>query len=339
MFTRRLLVAALAVSCSVAWVSVTGSTDAHAAPPRTNAQGPHTASEYGDAGMARHKAKDWAGAVAMWSKAYSLDPKPQYLWALARDEHRASMWEAAERHYLAFIALKEVPPELRDKMASLRAKAAQYLVEISKAKAARDEAATPKPAAHKPATPKPTGQKPATPKPAAQKPTRDHASLGALAHSSSQPGHPGHTGLAPGLTSQADVDSGGNTAGWVILGGGVALVAGGVGATVAASAATDDMQKYSAPPTQALVDPYRSKYGDAKDTRSTALTASYVLYGLGAAGAVAGLVMVLTGGSSHAAKPSEGDTADGDTASTLGGASVRPVFLPSGAGVAATLSF
>ena len=52
-----------------------------------------------------YEAGEFSQAAEQYAKAWRLDPRPDYLWALARAEHLAALFAGSAEHYRMFIAL------------------------------------------------------------------------------------------------------------------------------------------------------------------------------------------------------------------------------------------
>ncbi len=86
---------------------------------------------------------------------------------------------------------------------------------------------------------------------------------------------------------------------WVLIGSGAALVGGGVGMTLWARSALDDANRYAQPVAGMTVQQRKKAYDSANTDYKNRIIGSYVLYGVGAAAVVGGIVWAALPASSH----------------------------------------
>lgn len=103
---------------------------------------------------ARYREKDFAGAVALFERAYALQPDPAILFNIGRIHEEANNIDAAIAYYEKFIADETVDVELRDK-ALQRLQTLEKIVEIRKKEEAKENPQPSQPA------PKPVESTPA----------------------------------------------------------------------------------------------------------------------------------------------------------------------------------
>ena len=114
----------------------------------------------------KFKDKDYAGAVALFERAYAVQPEPAILFNIGRIYEQAQNAEAAIGYYEKFIADESV--ELKDREKAVqRLQVLRTIVEIREKEKARQN---PKPAETKPVETKPDpGPSPGGPQPPADK--------------------------------------------------------------------------------------------------------------------------------------------------------------------------
>jgi tetratricopeptide (TPR) repeat protein len=134
-----------------------------AEPPATDANG-ESFESLAEQARARYREKDYAGAVALFERAYALQPDPAILFNIGRIHEQANNVDAAIVYYQKFIADESVDIGLRD-TALQRLETLEKIVEIREKEEARQR---PKP------EPEPTTQpepQPVGPEPGPQPPT------------------------------------------------------------------------------------------------------------------------------------------------------------------------
>lgn len=89
----------------VAFALVAASASVHADPPPT-AKAKAEAKEHVQAGTKLYNVQDYAKAADEYQAAYLLDPKPEYLYALAQTQRLSGDCDKAVRSYEAFIRAK-----------------------------------------------------------------------------------------------------------------------------------------------------------------------------------------------------------------------------------------
>ncbi len=117
----------------------------------------------------KFKEKDYAGAVALFERAYAVQPEPAILFNIGRIYEEAQNAEAAIGYYEKFIADENVEPKDQEK-AVQRLQVLRTIVEIREKEKARTK---PKPVDPKPVTePNPVQPQPVAQQPADQKPAK-----------------------------------------------------------------------------------------------------------------------------------------------------------------------
>jgi len=112
-----------------------------AAQPATDANG-ETFETLAEQARARYREKDFAGAVALFERAYELQPDPAILFNIGRIHEQANNVDAAIAYYHRFIADQSVDIDLRD-TALQRLATLEKIVEIRDKEEAKSR---PKPA-------------------------------------------------------------------------------------------------------------------------------------------------------------------------------------------------
>lgn len=163
-----MLLLAPAAGGATTGAGATGAAGASAAP----AAGAETETFETLVGMAtgKFKEKDYAGAVALFERAYAVQPEPAILFNIGRIYEEAQNAEAAIGYYEKFIADENVEPKDQEK-AVQRLQVLRTIVEIREKEKARSK---PKPADPKPvAEPNPVNpEQPVTQQPNDQKPAK-----------------------------------------------------------------------------------------------------------------------------------------------------------------------
>lgn len=114
-----------------------------------------------DQARGKFKDKDYVGAVALFERAYSLQPEPAILFNIGRIYEEANNIDAAIAYYEKFIADDSVDMGQRDK-ALARLSALEKIVEIRKKEEAKRNPKPPDPVTPPPTDPK-TNQPPVGP--------------------------------------------------------------------------------------------------------------------------------------------------------------------------------
>lgn len=83
--------------------------DADADAPPAPTTDPTTADDWLRVALSRYEAEDWKGAIDAFRRGHELDPRPQFLFAIAQAERRRGDCAAAVRAYDQFLATS--PPE------------------------------------------------------------------------------------------------------------------------------------------------------------------------------------------------------------------------------------
>jgi tetratricopeptide (TPR) repeat protein len=113
--------------------------------------------------------KDFKEAARLFHKAFSLDPKPAFLYNAARSEQRGFMLKEAQRDFQRILDLKDIDPETRKRsmvhLEEVRELGAHMKEETSSPSKGSEAAAKPPLGAAKP---EPTSTKPQDPATAAQ---------------------------------------------------------------------------------------------------------------------------------------------------------------------------
>ena len=99
--------------------------------------------------------------------------------------------------------------------------------------------------------------------------------------------------VLPGEVEGPSPEAASTTVPWLLAGGGVALVAAGVGMNVWGLDAASEARGYLGPGSDMSDDERKRAYDDAGDQASTRTTTAYILYGVGAAALGTGIVMLL----------------------------------------------
>jgi len=95
---------------------------------------------YFDRGAKLYKAGKYNHSAPLFLRAWSVDPKPEYLFNAARAEHRAGMLKAARQHYDQCLNLKGAPKAIRERSRKHIAEVDAALAKAAAADAARKEA-------------------------------------------------------------------------------------------------------------------------------------------------------------------------------------------------------
>lgn len=210
-------------------------------------------------GVAALEGKRFKKAAEAFAKAYSLDPMPHSLWAMCRAEHKAEMLTEAKKHYEEFLAIKTLPEEFAAKMAEYRKDAAGYIVEIELK--LNEEEQKKKLNAERRAIEE---QKKKLEVERAAQVQRERSLRTDLLRKQRE-------------ENKDDAD----TVPWLTVGVGGALLLAGAGMTIWNSSLASDME----------TEKDRVKYEELRSDKRTAETVSWVLYGLGGAAVVTGLIL------------------------------------------------
>jgi tetratricopeptide (TPR) repeat protein len=97
---------------------------------------PTTADEWLALGLSRYESGDWKGAVEAFHKGHELDPRPQFLFAIAQAERRRGNCKAAVVYYDRFLATS--PPAEQEQAATTQLRRCEGVL-------AKEQLDTPKP--------------------------------------------------------------------------------------------------------------------------------------------------------------------------------------------------
>ncbi|MCY0993570.1 hypothetical protein OV203_40910 [Nannocystis sp. ILAH1] len=114
-----------------------------AQPPPTDANG-ETFESLAEQARAKYREKDYAGAVALFERAYALQPDPAILFNIGRIQEQANNVDAAIAYYQKFIADESVDIGLRD-TALQRLATLEKIVEIREKEEAKSKPKQPEP--------------------------------------------------------------------------------------------------------------------------------------------------------------------------------------------------
>ncbi|MDC0674277.1 tetratricopeptide repeat protein [Nannocystis radixulma] len=121
-----------------------------AEPPPTDANG-ETFESLAEQARAKYREKDYAAAVALFERAYKVQPDPNILFNIGRIQEQANNVDAAISYYQRFIADESVDIGLRD-TALQRLATLEKIVEIREKEEAKQKPKQPEPAKQPEAT-------------------------------------------------------------------------------------------------------------------------------------------------------------------------------------------